>query len=126
MMLHSHLLLTPLLVASSMQPAASLVCDASAGHHSTGLRARGHKQDAAGAGSLVPTSGPGQLDGWMPARHTPSKADLAVSVGASKEYQAWLSGASEAALEQPWLTECQGTAMQVKRPASHPSPREEG
>lgn len=125
-MLHSHLLLTPLLVASSMQPAASLVCDASAGHHGTGLRARGHKQAAAGAGSPVPTPGPGQLDGWTPAQHTPSKADLAVSMGASEEYRAWLLGVSEAALEQPWLTEYQGTVMQAKRLTSHPSPGEEG
>lgn len=73
-------------LACGLEHAASLVCDASAGHHGTGLRARGHKQAAAGAGSPVPTPGPGQLDGRTPVRHTPSKADLAVSMGASEEY----------------------------------------
>lgn len=59
-MLHSHLLLTSLLMASSTQPGARLVCDASAGHHGMGLRAPRHKQAAAGDRSPVPTLNPGQ------------------------------------------------------------------
>lgn len=63
MTLRSHLLPTSSPVASSTQPAASLVCDTSAGHHGTGLRAPEHNQAAAGDRSVALTLSPGQPEG---------------------------------------------------------------